>query len=157
MNNRGQGHSVFMLLISAVVAFAILVILLQVLGIINFNPTGNPVDGASSALKTAVGALGTTIYSEEVVFNPRESVSSHAISNKAKAFISEDQICLLLGSFGQSSDSKFSYIGGIEGKAITYTGISPIKVRYMVLCDKASILHDAAAKNEPPMVGDIYT
>jgi len=134
LDSRAQASSVFQLLISAIVAAAVLMILLQVLGIINFGFNQDPAKAASDLLKDAWNNPATikTSTSNVTFTTALKQINSIALAQGSKVGIASEQICLSLGDFSEKDNSLF--VKNESGNAISYTGSSNKDARLSVFC-----------------------
>ncbi len=132
-NQRGQGSSVFQLLIAAVVALAILGVLMQVLGLINVGVGQEPPKAASDMLKSAVASPATLKTSGTVSFKNGSALNVRAISIDAQTGVRPENLCLSLGDFENDNRGFEDLLGG--GQTIKYTGTANQNVKLDVLCD----------------------
>lgn len=131
MDSRAQASSVFQLLISAVVALAILMVLFSVLGIIRFDIGSEPSKAASDQLKEAWNSPATLKTTQNVTFSPQQNIiSPRGLADTSRVGISPEQICLSLGDFEDKEGSNFA----IAGKSINYTGSGTKVARISIFC-----------------------
>ncbi|MCR4335366.1 MAG: hypothetical protein NUV57_02405 [archaeon] len=137
MDSKGQAYSVFKLLIAAIIAGAILVILLQVIGSINFLAGQDPNETAGSKVQTQINLVGSPGYVENVTFSNGSTLVSKTVADKAKV-LSADKVCV--GVTPDMPNVKEFSVDGSEdggfGKSVTYTGTFNQNSRLMVLCDQ---------------------
>lgn len=131
LDSKAQASSVFQLLISAVVALAVLMILFSVLGLIRFDIGNEPAKATADQLKEAWNQTSTLKTTQNVTFSPsQDSINPRALADTSRVGISSNQICLSLGDFKDLDSSNFT----MEGKAIKYTGSSNKVARVSVFC-----------------------
>jgi len=126
LNQRGQEFSVFKLLISAIVAIVILTLLLQVLGIINFDPNTNPASAAENLLKDMDNSVYQEKVSDRINFEKEHSIGSAALASEIG--LSQNQICLAV----EEGLSDFDVNPSLS--LITYSGDSTIRVKLAGIC-----------------------
>ena len=103
LNKRGQAFDAFKLLIAAVVAGAILVIILSMLGGF-ITPGGDPVTVMAQSVQSVRGAPGSgTVSSQIVQFQKGQVISTTAIETKAGVNEGTVHFCGVEGD--QNSDS----------------------------------------------------
>ena len=141
MNERGQSFSVFELMIAGVVAFAILVILLTILGPFPFTPTNNPVTEISNAIKTASPSGETT--TSDFTLQKDQSVDNTDIAVKAN--LDKESIFFAVGLLG--SDQSIMVDSSNGASYVKYTGTLSKKIAARVICKQtAAGLTDALAR-----------
>jgi len=146
MNQKGQTFSVFKLLISAIVAIAILTILFNILGMVNFNPTDSPQAKAIDLVKKAVNPE-FTIQKGKVQFKPKDTISAKAIENQGTGY----KICVSEGDAGNGFDPA-------NGTLISYTGGAAKNASLMAICGSQKTLLENIAELQakdlfPPITG----
>lgn len=130
-NQQGQAFSVFRLLISAIVAFAILSILLTILP--NPTPPGRDPGGiAKTMISERLRNPGALARSDVITFETDSALAPSAMTEGTG--ITREQICISKGEY--SGDDNFKFIG----KALYYQGTTSLAARLSVMCDKASNL-----------------
>lgn len=150
MNQRGQGFSVFKLLIAAIVAVFILTILLQILSIIQPPAQGNPNQEAASKIKSLLSSLGSPEKTQIVTFkNDSPLLSARTIADATGA-ITPNLICLDVSedyASGNSFEAANGEIGSFNelGTIIRYTGTSNLATKLWVVCDNAEQIDDTIA------------
>jgi hypothetical protein len=143
MNNRGQAFSTFQLLIAAVVALAILVLLLNIIGSLPNLGGQKPNKIASDLVASQVNAPSELRTSNPVAFTKEDSLNAKAIAS-ASGVVTEGQLCLSTGNFVAGED--FDYSGADNG-VIKYNGTANLRVRISVLCDTGSQIADDLSDN----------
>jgi hypothetical protein len=146
LNQKGQEFSVFKLLISAIVAIVILTLLLQILGIIDFNPNTDPANAAENLLKDIDSQVYTEKVSKKLDFKKENSISSLALADSVG--LSSEQICLLLDS--DLTSLGFSDNGGTS--LITYSGSSTVRVKLAGICSRSGNDIDSAIQNSTAII-----
>ncbi len=142
MNNRGQAFSTFQLLIAAVVALAILVLLLNIIGSLPNLGGQKPNKIASDLVASQVNAPSELRTSNPVTFTKEDSLNAKAIAS-ASGVVTEGQLCISMGDF-IGSESDFNPVGtGV----LQYSGASNLRVRISVLCDTGNQIIDDLAAN----------
>ena len=145
MNQKGQAFSTFELLISAVVALAILVLLLNIVGNLQFFGGKNPSDEAKVLIQSQISKPSELQTTRDVTFRPESSLNAKAIAT-ASGVITADQICISPGDFADNKNFEPSPNGAI----ITYTGSANITTNLSVICDTGNQLQDDLTQ-----IGDI--
>ncbi len=130
LNQKGQEFSVFKLLISAIVAIVVLTLLLNILGIVDFNPNTDPAEAAKNLLTSVDNSNFQEKISDRIDFTSENSINSKALSDATG--LSENQICLLVSE--ELTDRGFTS----NGKLITYANNSSIRVKLAGICAEAS-------------------
>jgi len=129
MNSKAQASSTFQLLISAIVAIAILTILMQVLGIIpGLFPTGDPAEKAKNLIVKAYNNPATQV-SEKVTFAKKTTLLASGIAEGSGIGIEASQICFLSGDFEGSNTFT------VEPQKIVYKGTTSKDVKLVAVCD----------------------
>lgn len=146
MNSRGQAFSTFQLLIAAVIALAILVLLLNIIGgLPSFGP-GEPLEEAATLIKGQVNSPSELrTGSNPVVFTKEDSLNPKAIADKS-GVVTASQVCVSLGDFLQEDGSDFSETNETAG-IVKYTGSGQFRVRLSVICDTGTELADDLTNN----------
>ncbi len=131
MNQKGQEFSAFKLLISAIVAVAILAILIPIIMPPDFGEDPNV------KVKQLIGqavANPSAIQLDEVTFKEGKSISAASIISNSG--LSADQVCMGITKF---ENRDFRLIGGASTESgyyrIIYDGGSDKKVKIIVICD----------------------
>ncbi|MFH1895789.1 MAG: hypothetical protein ABIJ74_04430 [archaeon] len=134
LNQRGQEFSVFKLLISAIVAIVILTLLLQILGIINFNPNTDPANAAENLLKAIDSSPYQPKVTDRLDFTSENTINTASLAESTG--LSRDQICLLVedGLTGFNASTQNS---------ISYTGSSTVRVKIVGICADQQDLAEA--------------
>ncbi|MEK6971012.1 MAG: hypothetical protein AABW68_05000 [archaeon] len=136
MNSRGQAFSTFQLLISAVVALAILVILLNILNVIQFPFDPSVSKEAGNMVKTQAtnpGSIQTS--SSRIIVKTGDSLNTKSLASQS-GILSPNQLCLSKGDF--ESDSMFQFTDTAE-TVLVYSG-NQIGVKLSVVCDTGTEL-----------------
>ena len=132
MNNRGQAFSVFELMIAGVVAFAILIVLLMVIG--GVNPFGTTQD-AKTVIANGISGLSPSGDASTGIF---EIKSRTGITNEdltGKTGLDAKSILFATGQFGAGSNPNTSVKPvGEFGAGIQYTGSSSLKAQARIIC-----------------------
>ncbi len=148
MNNRGQAFSTFQLLIAAVVALAILVLLLNIIGSLPQTGTSKPQSEAVNLIKSQVNSpseLRTS--SNSVSFTKEDSLNSRAIAT-ASGVLTSTQVCISMGDFTDETDSDFADTNpNKSGDIIQYQGSGQLRVKLSVICDTGSELANDLQSN----------
>ena len=132
-NEQGQAFSVFKLLISAIVAFAVLSILLTILPNPRFGR--DPGDIAKSMISERLRNPGALARSDVITFETDSALAPSALTEGTG--ITRQQVCISMGEYA-SDESDFSFVG----KALYYQGTSPLDARISVMCDRATMLDE---------------
>jgi len=131
INQKGQAFSVFELMIAGVVAFAILMVLMQVIGGIL---TGQDTD-ALSALSDAVKSASPSGQAYAGSFVLQKDLAVRVTNLASETDLDPSSFIFVSGEF--ASDATIEIAD--EGKGITYTGSSPKKkIAAMVICEQTS-------------------
>ena len=139
MNLKGQAFSTFQLLIAAIVAIIILGILLQVLGIVNFNPPSTAaLTNAANAVQKSKVELGGHIKTDEVPFEPGTYISSKDIASKSAIGLSPEQICVVPDQQLSTETKNWKTGSNQDGTYVQNISNIALKVRWSVICDKES-------------------
>jgi hypothetical protein len=133
-NQSGQGFSVFKLLISAVIAVAILYILMSILGVIEIGNNEKPQEQASKLITTLAQDNAFQDSVKKVVFGPNSAVTNRGTASATNT-LDDNQVCVLAGDF--VDDPNFRYI---EGVSVIYTGTSERAVSLAGICDTGRVL-----------------
>lgn len=133
MNSRGQAFSAFQLLISAVVAVAVLGVIMTILGIVE-PPTQDPSGAAVSTLQTLINQPGTLQNTETVIFQKNSTISAEALADQVS--LTPTQIILDLGVFKDDSSQRFKLFGDeTSGKTVLqWQGELSREAKLAVLC-----------------------
>lgn len=139
MNSKGQSFDVFQLLIAAVVAGAILVILLNIIGGVLPPGTSNVNAEASNLVKTGVNtSYGSPTSKGNISMDNKTFLNPITIAQGTD--ISSDDICVTPGDFiSDGSNDLFS----VQGRAIKYNGSGSKKVGLTVVCGRGADLTEA--------------
>ena len=132
MNQKGQAFTTFQLLISAVIALAILVLLLNIIGGLPNLSGGEPSDEATNLVKALVNSPGDLKLSRDIVFRPQTNLTAKSIA-ASSGVLTEDQICVSTGDF-DPENSQFKQIGS-EEQIVSYQGSSNVTAKLSVICD----------------------
>lgn len=130
MDSKAQASSVFNLLISAVVALAVLAILLAILAPVFFP--NDPAKKVPPVLKDAFSGIGSIKTTETVTFESTYSnLNSTGIANASGVGITPNQICLSLGDL--STESAIFEITN-ERNSINFKGSGKKDARISIYC-----------------------
>ncbi len=143
MDSKGQAFDVFKLLIAAVIAGAILVILLQILGPLITPTQENPNSVASTEVKTQTDNLGLPVITKLVTFQPQDSLSARTIAEKSGS-LSAEQVCVIT----TESTPNLSAFTANDGKVVIYNGNSGQRAKLLVLCDRQESLSETLTTYE---------
>jgi hypothetical protein len=138
-NEQGQSFSVFKLLISAIVAFAVLSILLTILPNPRFGR--DPGDIAKSMISERLRNPGALARSDVITFETDSALAPSALTEGTG--ITRNQVCVSMGEYA-SDESDFEFIG----KSLYYRGTSPLDARISVMCDRAAMLQEGLQEFE---------
>ena len=141
---KGQAFSTFQLLISAVVALAILGLLLTILGQIPFLSTQEPSNEAENLIKSQVGRPGEVLTSVKVTFTKGDSLNAKAIA-EASGSLPWTQICLSKGEHRDTEGFELTD-NSSSNRILRYTG-SQLTVKLSVICDAGDQLEEDLADN----------
>jgi len=139
MNQRGQAFSVFELMIAGVVAFAILIILLMVIGGVGTSAYSDAKTVMSNALKTASPSGEATV--QDFVLNKGDSVDTADLSTKTD--LDAKSIYFTMGQF-VDTDSISVTDSQPDGSSVHYTGLTQKKMSAKVVCKQTTDALDAA-------------
>ena len=135
LNQRGQEFSVFKLLISAIVAIVVLTLLLNILGIVDFNPNTDPANAAENLLTS----MDSSVYQEKVTarldFTSENSINTAALAEATG--LDREQICLLV------EDDLSEFSSGTTANLINYTGSGTVRVKLAGICADQTDFADA--------------
>ncbi len=141
MNSRGQAFSTFQLLIAAVVALAILVLLLNIIGSLPTPGTTKPQSEAVNLIKSQINSpseLRTS--SNAVIFTREDSLNSKAVAT-ASGVLTSSQLCISMGDFFDEAGSDFVDTNpSVSGDIIQYSGSGQLRVKMSVICDTGTEL-----------------
>jgi len=141
MESRGQAYSVFKLLIAAVIAGAILVILLQVIGNLPILTSQEPNEVAAGKVQSQINLVGSPSYSD-ATFSNGLALTSRTIADKSNVLTS-DSVCVGVSpSIGNTDDFDPPGSGGGAGQIVQYKGTFNQLVRLLVICDRGNELED---------------
>ncbi len=136
LNQKGQAFATFRLLISAIVAIAILTILFNILGLIQLPGQGNPDDKAAELITSQVHKPGSPKTTDSAVqFNRDDSISQTALANSSSAGLGFEQICVHPGDLKDLFEDQ-TILSGVLGKSIFYNSSNARSVKMTVLCDE---------------------
>ncbi len=148
MNTRGQAFSTFQLLIAAVVALAILVLLLNIIGSLPTPGTTKPQAEGVNLIKSQINSpseLRTS--SNSVNFAKEDSLNSKSIATSS-GVLTSSQVCISMGDFADETDSDFRDTNPNKtGDIIQYTGSGQLRVKLSVLCDTGTELANDLQNN----------
>ena len=140
LNQRGQAFSVFELLIAGVVAFAILIILLQIMGGLNFNPSGNAKDTITNAIKNA--GMSGNATSANFQLAPNDQIVATNLADKTGydpqsiMFCAGDKISLDSSKIGDKGlKVETLTIGDKPVSKVSWGGLTPLKAKAIVVCE----------------------
>ncbi|MEM4363912.1 MAG: hypothetical protein QXU92_04020 [Candidatus Diapherotrites archaeon] len=142
---KGQAFDVFKLLIAAVVAGSILLILLQVLGGIDFLNEKDPNKEASNLVKNGVNYIASPQFAKDIRFKENMSMSAKTIASKSEG-LSESQICVLV-SDKVPNKTNFTINDAQKGKIVQYTGRMTQKTKLLGICDRGSELEKTISED----------
>lgn len=129
MNNKAQSFSVFQLVISAVIAVAILAVLLGVMSSMQLINT-DPDSAMGDTLSKAAGAYGSSIRTENMTFAQGTSVSAATLAESAG--LDPNQICFSLGKY-ENGDFEILSVG--DRQTLEYDGRTAKNISAYVVCD----------------------
>ncbi len=132
LNQRGQAYSTFKLLIAAIVALAILMILMPIIGSVLQIFQDDPSDKTIELLNDLYSKPETVkITPRAVTFTPEYVLSAQGLAERVP--LSKDQICMSLGDF-EDNDS-FLIRDDDPHHRITWKGTSNQNVKIAVTCN----------------------
>ena len=137
-NQSGQGSGVFQLLISAVVAMAILGVLLNILGVINVTGSQDASTTAKNTLEQAYNNIGTPKTSTKIQMKKDDIISSVGVAGRELG-ISPAQV--LLG-YATPLEGLIDLEDASEGAILTYKSSSARDIRIASICDDAARLEE---------------
>lgn len=130
MNAKGQGSGVFQLLISAIVALAILGVLMGILGILpNFLGGQDVTDTARNLLKDAYNQVGTKT-SGKIKISKDTSITNKGVAG-INSGIESKQVCVGVSS---SLADIVDVSSGSDAAAMRYTAAADREVRLGAHC-----------------------
>jgi hypothetical protein len=127
MNNKGQAFSVFELMIAGVVAFAILIILLMVIGGVGIGNYSDAKKVLGDAVKTAAPSGPAT--SQNFALRKDEPITTSDL-----AVTTELDAKSMFFNYGQFDESKDSLAIGSDGDSVVYTGATQKRLAAKILC-----------------------
>lgn len=143
MNDRGQAFSTFQLLISAVVALAILVLLLNIMGSLPDFGNRSPSEEAVNLIKSQINSPAELRTSgNAVTFKKDDSLNTKSIAANS-GVLTQSQICISRGDHEETQEFEFP---GTEGEILRYNG-SQLRVRLSVICDTGTELESDLGSN----------
>ncbi|MEM4662945.1 MAG: hypothetical protein QXM75_02905 [Candidatus Diapherotrites archaeon] len=149
LNSKGQAFSTFQLLISAIIALAILVILMSVLGIIPnlFNISQNPVDAMVDKIKDARNKIAVPVHGGKVNFTRQNNtVTAEAIASVSSVGLEKEQICISPGQFmpqteivsrGEQPSKEKQWTAAEDGSRLIYNRDN-IQTTFTVICHSSA-------------------
>ncbi|MBM3282584.1 MAG: hypothetical protein FJY86_04585, partial [Candidatus Diapherotrites archaeon] len=146
VNNKGQAFSTFQLLIAAVVALAILVLLLNIIGGLPNFGSSEPLEEAATLIKGQVNSPSELrTGSNPITFTKEDSLNPKAIADKS-GVVTANQVCISLGDFLQDDGTDFAEMNETAG-IVKYTGSGQFRVRLSVICDTGTELAEDLTNN----------
>lgn len=142
MNSRGQAFSTFQLLIAAVVALAILVLLLNIIGSLPSINSQKPIKVASDLVASQVNSPAELRTSSSVPFGKEDSLNATSIASQS-GVVTNSQICISKGDHIDTDE----FVLSSSGKVLTYNGSSALRVKISVLCDTGSQIQEDLEEN----------
>lgn len=138
MNSRGQAFSTFQLLIAAVIALAILVLLLNIIGSIPDFSGAAPNKSASDLIAGQVNSPGELRTGQSLQFGKEDSLNAKSIASLS-GVVTSGQICISRGDHvsGDSTSTDFEFT---SDDVLRYNGSSSLRVKISVLCDTGTEL-----------------
>lgn len=153
LDKKGQAFSVFELMIAGVVAFAILIILLSVVSGVLFNPTNNPRDSISTALKT-VGRSAQTVTD---TFQIKPNTTIFATNFYDKTGLEATSVKFFAGQFGSNNmlkvDEELNMSDEARISSVTWNGSQALNAKALVLCE---VTNEQAANSISKLDSDKY-
>lgn len=126
LNQKGQAFSVFELMIAGVVAFAILIVLMTVIGGLNFNPSADPIKAISDVLKNN-GTSGSGI-TQQFELKPGTQIFSTNFQERTGLEAASILFCKKSDLSGNSSVVA-------ESGRLTYSGKTSLQAKAEVFCE----------------------
>lgn len=136
-DQRGQEFSVFKLLISAVIAIAILAVLYSVIRSLPQFQATDPTEVAKTAISERLNAPGTPVLTDPVQFSEDKSFLNPSTITRELS-ISADQLCMSRGDY--EGEDKFSIR---DDGVIEYLNTTTLEVKLAVVCDDADSIEDS--------------
>ncbi|MDO8537669.1 MAG: hypothetical protein Q7S21_02185 [archaeon] len=127
---KGQEFSVFKLLISAIIALAILAVLMPIIGSIFLGFGTNPNDEAVTQIKNLYNKPSQHVLTKAVTFTQASGGLNAKSIATGTQLLSQSQLWLGTGDFGEG-EFALSASGGI----INYTGSGSKSVKLSIMCD----------------------
>ncbi len=132
LDNRGQAYSTFKLLIAAIVALAILMILMPIIGSVLQIFQNDPQDKTIELLNDLYAKPEAIKTTDEVSFSPDYVLSAAALSQRVP--LSSEQICMSLGDFKDNDDFDLRDKSSAPHRII-WNGSSAITIKVVVTCN----------------------
>jgi hypothetical protein len=131
VNQRGQAFSVFELMIAGVVAFAILIVLLMVIG--GVNPLGTSQD-AKTTISNGIKSISPSGDTTTGVFelNSKSALTSDDLTEKTG--LDARSIVFAVGQFGVGSNPNTQVVAADSGSGVQYTGSGTLRAKARVIC-----------------------
>jgi len=130
VNQRGQAFSVFELMIAGVVAFAILIVLLMVIG--GVNPFGNTQD-AKTVIANGIRSISPSGDTTTGVFEiSRNGITNDDLTDKTG--LDAKSIVFDTGHFGAGNSPNDSVIVPSSGSGVQYNGSNTLRAKARVIC-----------------------
>ncbi len=142
LGSRGQAFDVFKLLIAAVIAGAILLILLQIIGGLGPIGTQDPNEIASNQVKGKINNPGLAVTVDATFSRDNPSIVAKTVASKAVG-LSANQICVQV-SPNAPNFSNFKVDNDFS--IVQYTGQFSQQVKLLVICDRKDELAPSVAK-----------
>ncbi len=145
-SQKGQAFSVFKILIAAIVSLAILMLLLNIMGMINFNPSSKPDSAVKDLVKTAYSSPYTS-QSKNVTFTEKNNAIVSQQITQAGVGLDESQII-----FCEPAASTLSSFSATDG--IIYSGKSDKEVTLYAFCSTDGTIpaaYDVFSKCSPQL------
>ena len=128
---KAQEFSVFKLLISAIIALAILAVLMPIIGSIFLGFGTNPNDEAVTQIKNLYNKPSQHVLTKAVTFTQASGgLNSKSIATGTQ-LLSQSQLWLGTGDFSDGEEFALTTSGGI----INYTGSGSKSVKLSIMCD----------------------
>lgn len=146
MGQKGQEFSVFKLLISAIIALAILAVLMPIIGgIVGGGFGADPNEEAVSQITNLYNKPSLHQLTKTVIFKQGTALNAKAIAVGTK-LLTQDQLWLGRGTFSTGTDFSEPASTGV----ISYKGSGSKSVKLSILCDAGSAIDVDLTRNELP-------
>jgi len=139
INNKGQAFSVFKILIAAIVALAVLGLLMNIMGLIDFNPSNEPETAAKELVKTAYSNQ-FSLKSKVVTFDEEHNIIiPEHITKSGGAPLAPEQVCFCTPIAGSLTQFNGSGCGGQLTYGDGQSGLNEREVTLYVVCSDSGV------------------